>query len=70
MTQQFYAGQDVEAEMFGAWRRAKILYPGGDKYVGEWWYVQFSDGSRGCFGAAYIVAAQTDPLKGASRCVD
>jgi len=56
---QFHEGQDVE--VYGQtntyprdWRKAKIRHPGGDKYIGEWWYVQFPSGDRGCFAAEHI----------------
>jgi hypothetical protein len=56
---QFHEGQEVEihdAEGPFVRRKATILYPGGNKYIGEWWYVHFPDGTRGCYGAAYIMA--------------
>jgi hypothetical protein len=66
MTQQFHEGQEVEVWIAiiasqGVWRKAKILYPGGDKYVGEWWYVQYPDGTRGVFDVEHIrTVAQND----------
>jgi len=64
----YHEGQEVEVWSFpdGEWEKAKILYPGGDKHVGEWWYVQFPDGTRGVFDDKDILAVDHPPARGAS----
>jgi hypothetical protein len=66
MTQfQFRKGQEVEVlrtyDGMTDLCKGKILHPGGDKYIGEWWYVAFPDGTRGVFDVAHVRAvAQND----------
>ena len=72
MPQQFHVGQDVEvaplSEMFGAWRKAKVVnyepYFHG-AHEPDRYFVQFHDGTRGVFDAEHIRDVETPP-KGAS----